>query len=133
MPLDDISQDVECQIQVKDDKVKFTATRFLDTGDMDSDYLIPVDEEFFVAFAVNRETSNLMRIHDYSLNLYEWVYAIVHSDGAPTWQIAMPDFDGSPTIDIELPEFDPTNPIGSGATMLPTFAASIYALTFALF
>ena len=58
-PFDDFVQDVECTVEVKDNKVKFTATRLLDTGDNDADFLIPLDEEFFVAFAVNRETSDL--------------------------------------------------------------------------
>ena len=58
-PFDDIVQDIECSIETWDGKVKFTATRFLDTGDVFNDFLIPLDQEFYVAFAVNRDTSDL--------------------------------------------------------------------------
>ena len=42
--------------------VRFTLTRELDTGDA-ADFLIPVDNEFDLGWAVNTETSDLLQKH----------------------------------------------------------------------
>ena len=46
-----------------DDFIRFTLVRDLDTGDADKDFLIPVEQEFDLGWAVLTDSSNLLSKH----------------------------------------------------------------------
>ena len=60
-PSIDFQKDVECFVEAKENRVKFTAKRLLDTGtdnDNSEDYLLPVDSEFMIGWSFNHKTND---------------------------------------------------------------------------
>ena len=61
--------------------IRFTLVRKLDTGDS-SDFLIPVDQEFDLGWAVNENTNDLLSKHSDS----GAVRALINADGSDTFE-----------------------------------------------
>ena len=72
-----------------DDFIRFTLVRDLDTGDADKDFLIPVEQEFDLGWAVLTDSSNLLSKHSDAGGLR----ALILSDGTNSFGIggAAPD------------------------------------------
>ena len=49
--------------EVKDGEVIWEVTRKLDTGDLENDYVIPLDTNFPIAWAINSKTATFTK-HD---------------------------------------------------------------------
>ena len=85
-PVDDLQQDVECEISVTDDgQVRFVAKRLLDTGDTEGDYLIEKDNDFLVGWAVNTKSKELWSMHDKYSQIGDYNWVKIRSDGKPAW------------------------------------------------
>ena len=70
--------------------IAFTAVRKLDTGDAVEDFLIPVDEEFVVAWSYNSMTSDLSSMHDEHSMAGDRNLVTLKSDGSPAWNSEWP-------------------------------------------
>ena len=62
-PLRDLQQDITCTIEENSGNVTFIVSRQLDTGDI-QDFLVPIDEQFEIGWAVNTAKSDLAWKHD---------------------------------------------------------------------
>ena len=56
--------DLDGSFEVVGGEVIFQVTRKLDTGDTENDFLIPIDTDFEMAWAVKTDDSDLSRKHN---------------------------------------------------------------------
>ena len=83
--------------------ISFTAVRKLDTGDAVEDFLIPVDEEFVVAWSYNSMTSDLSSMHDEHSMAGDRNLVTLKSDGSLAWNSKWPVFESlSSTLKMTL-------------------------------
>ena len=57
----DQQRDLTASFEVVNGEVKWTATRKLDTGDLENDYVIPLDDDFNIAWAINSRNPRLTK------------------------------------------------------------------------
>ena len=66
-----------------DGRITLFARRALDTGDSSDDFVIPLDQEFYIGYALNDDTNNLSYATKHSVA--GSVAITLNSDGSPTW------------------------------------------------
>lgn len=64
------------------DQIRFTITRALDTGDSEQDYLVPVDQEFDLGWAINYKNNEILNKHNEAGGLS----LVLNSSGAPAFE-----------------------------------------------
>ena len=80
-PKADAQQDLTGSFNQQGGEIVFQVQRKLDTGDTENDFLIPVDLNFDMAWAVKTGTSNKDKRHSNRRGMS----ASLKSDGNPTW------------------------------------------------
>ena len=82
-PAIDAQIDVEAFFRfIEGGYIKFTLKRKLDTGDRSGDFVIPLEQEFDLGWAINPDTNDLLSKHGEAGS----IRALIYQDGADAFE-----------------------------------------------